>query len=353
MGKASGTATVEPLVELAENGSEVRLEVRAPGEKGQPELRVVYTLRDGWEYVQIETQYVNTDSVPLEVALVDAVRADRTFERSRDGEPTFFVYDKWFRQGYGLAIDEFSTQVTTPAVRAGAPRFGLLLTFLHPQLAAEGEVMLAPGRSITLRRRLLVADDLFSLRAYTQRQAGEKLATVRVRVEDAAQGTIPDVAVTVFQVSEPKRPYGHAHTGTDGTLEFTVPPGKYLLEVAHQARETKTIDLDTAKQTDYTFTLADPGYVVGQITSKDGGPIPCKVQFIGQGDTKDPDFFVDSGDTAVKNLVYAHNGKFEQQIPPGQYARSSATGRSTTPCSRRSKSSAARRRRSRPGCFAR
>jgi hypothetical protein len=318
-GKASGTATVEPLVELAEKGSEVRLEVRAAAEKGKPELRVVYTLRDGWEYVQVETQYVNTDHVPLDVELVDAVRADRTFERSAAGDPSFWLYDKWFRQGYGLLIDEFSTQAGTPAVRPGAPRFGLLLAFRHPQQAPEGEVTLPPGRSFTLRRRLLAADDLFALRALPRRQAGEKLVTVRVCVEDAALETIAEVDVTALAGAELKQPYGHGHTGADGTLHFAVPPGRYRLEVSHQARETKTIDIDTAKSTDYTVTLADPGYVVGKITSKDGGPIPCKVQFIGQEDTKDPDFFVDSGDTAVKNLVYSHNGKFEQQIPPGKY----------------------------------
>jgi hypothetical protein len=318
-GKASGTATVEPLPDLTERGSEVRLEVRAATEKGKPELRVAYTLRDGWEYVQVETQYVNADSVPLDVELVDAVRADRTFQQSPSGEPTFWVYDKWFRQGYGLAIDEFSIQPTTPAVRPGALRVGQLLTFRHPQQAPEGEVTLLPGRSFTLRRRLMAADDLFALRALPRRQAGERLATVRVCVEDAALETIPDVNVTALAGAELTQLYGHGYTGPDGTLQFAVPPGKYRLEVTHQARETKALDIDTGKSTDYTVTLADPGYVVGNITSKDGGPIPCKVQFIGQGDTKDPDFFVDSGDTAVNNLAYAHNGRFEQQLPPGKY----------------------------------
>jgi hypothetical protein len=318
-GKVSGTATHEPLVDLAEQGSEVRLEVLAPGEKGKPELRVAYTLRDGWEHVQVETQYVNTDSVPLDVDLVDAVRADRTFQQSPAAEPTFWLYDKWFRQGYALAIDEFSTQATTAIARPGAPRFGLLLSFRHPQQAPDGEVLLLPGRSFTFRRRLLVAGDLFALRAAPRRQAGEKLQAVRVCAEDADLEAIPDVQVTALTGPDFKQICGHGWTEADGTLRCPLPPGKYRLEVSHQARETKTIDIDTAKSADYVVTLADPGYVVGNITSKDGGPIPCKVQFIGQDDTKDPDFFVDSGDTAVKNLVYSHNGRFEQQVPPGKY----------------------------------
>ena len=59
--------------------------------------------------------------------------------------------------------------------------------------------------------------------------------------------------------------------------------------------------------------------VVTRITDDQGGPIPCKVQFIGSDGTASPDFGPDSGEHAVKNVYYSHDGRFRRELEPGSY----------------------------------
>ncbi|HEU5117469.1 MAG TPA: CehA/McbA family metallohydrolase, partial [Isosphaeraceae bacterium] len=65
--------------------------------------------------------------------------------------------------------------------------------------------------------------------------------------------------------------------------------------------------------------LPEAGGVETKITDAQGGPIPCKIQFVGQGDTRSPDFGPDSGDFGVKNVYYSHNGHVVQKLEPGSY----------------------------------
>jgi hypothetical protein len=66
-------------------------------------------------------------------------------------------------------------------------------------------------------------------------------------------------------------------------------------------------------------TLDDPSHVVATIVNADGKPSPAKVSFTGKDGTKSPDWGPDSGDTAVKNVYYTHDGSFQQMIAPGKY----------------------------------
>ena len=57
--------------------------VAAPREK-EPDVEVAYTLEDGWPYVLVTTTFANRGAAPVDAELLDAIRADRTFEQSPD-----------------------------------------------------------------------------------------------------------------------------------------------------------------------------------------------------------------------------------------------------------------------------
>jgi hypothetical protein len=74
-----------------------------------------------------------------------------------------------------------------------------------------------------------------------------------------------------------------------------------------------------AKHPPHRTKLPAAPRVLADITDADGKPVPCKVQFIGVAGTENPFFFDDTGEHAVRNLYYSHNGRFAQEIPPGTY----------------------------------
>ena len=65
--------------------------------------------------------------------------------------------------------------------------------------------------------------------------------------------------------------------------------------------------------------LPTAGSVTAVITNERGGPVPCKIQFRGTEGSTDPFFFDKSGEHAVGNLYYSHNGTFLLDLPPGKY----------------------------------
>ncbi len=58
--------------------------VAAPRGK-EPDVEVSYTLEDGWPYVLVTTTFSNRGTAPVDAELVDAIRADRTFETGSRG----------------------------------------------------------------------------------------------------------------------------------------------------------------------------------------------------------------------------------------------------------------------------
>src|SRR5262249_25196779 len=55
-----------------------------------PDVSVAYTLEDGWPYVLVTTSFTNRGDRPLDVELLDSIRADRSFERCPEGPLDLF-----------------------------------------------------------------------------------------------------------------------------------------------------------------------------------------------------------------------------------------------------------------------
>ena len=130
--------------------------VAAPRGK-EPDVEVSYTLEDGWPYVLVTSTFVNRGTAPVDADLVDAIRADRSFESIPETPgDLFWAYDKDFGQAYGVVAGGHKI------LGANARRY--LLRYQEP--TGKVVVPLPPGDSYRLARRVIVGANLFDVRAH-------------------------------------------------------------------------------------------------------------------------------------------------------------------------------------------
>jgi hypothetical protein len=288
----------------------VELRLVSPGVDGQPAVQVIYALRDGEDHILVTSTYRNQTKIPLEISLVDEIRADRTFEKAPDGEASFFwVYDKWFGQAYGLLPEGHTVRSQEEGrYRASALRY-----------LKDGEetLELRPGEEYQLVRRLFPKANLIDVKSQGRLIRGESPTPVTLDVVELGGQPVSDADVSLFHAG---KAYGNARTPENGRLEFTLPRGKFRAEISALGRGTKgvTFGLEASKR-NLKVGLPVAPRVVARISDEEGKPIACKVQFVGVEGTESPYFGPDSGEHAVHNLYYSHNGRFTQILPPGNY----------------------------------
>jgi hypothetical protein len=286
------------------SGKSVVLQCDADPVDGKPRLTVRYSLTDGEPFLLVETIYSNPGGAALEEEPADSLRADRTFTFGDDARTNlFWADDEWFRQSYGVAVPGYEIKVT--------PGRAPLLQF-----AKDGslKLKLEPGQSQTIARKVFPASSLLAVRGLASQMARQKVALAKVSVSDPAP-----VAQARVVLHLDGMPYAAGRTSSQGTLEFLLPEGKYETEVTlvdgRLARGTVT----SGQKDPLIVSLDEPSHVVATITDSAGKATPAKVSFAGKDGTKDPNWGPDSGDTAVKNVYYTHNGSFKQVIAPGKY----------------------------------
>ncbi|HEX5103106.1 MAG TPA: CehA/McbA family metallohydrolase, partial [Pirellulaceae bacterium] len=286
-----------------ERGDPVSLEIAADAVEGKPSLTVRYTLTSDAEFLLVETIYSNPGAAPLEAEPADSIRADRTFAFGTDPATSlFWADDEWFRQCYGVVVPGYEIKPTSE-------RATLL------QLVKDGSTKftLQPGESQTIARKIFPASSLLGVRGMASELAGQKVASAEVGVADLTR-VQAKVALT-----KDGRAYAAGWTDVLGKLEFLLPEGTYESEVTSVDGRRAKGKLTSGQEKRHIVKLALPSYVVAFITDANGRPSPAKVSFTGKDGTKDPDWGPDSGEIAVKNVYYTHNGLFKQAIAPGKY----------------------------------
>lgn len=296
------------------SGAKVVLQCEALAVDGRPRCSVRYTLEDGQPYLVVETMFANGSDKPIVEELADAIRADRMFEFGQANDSkTFWAYDEWFGQAYGVQVEGFEIKrdKLLQLVRGG-----------------ESKATIAPGETLTVRRKIFVADHLLALRGVALKTVGGELSARRVEVVDPA-GPVAHAKVTL---SRGDTVYGAGRTDADGTLRCDLPSGDYTCVVEAQGRPAVTMTVAAAET--ISVKMAACGYVAARVTDGAGQPIPCKVAFFAAGQKElfpkgangkyDPKLAVpyfgpDAGVSAIHNLVYTADGRFRQEIPPGKY----------------------------------
>lgn len=321
-----------PYREVVADASSAIGEGGAPGKsltvrgRSNDGLRITttYSVADGVPYLTVVTRFENTSAdKDAAVALSDALRADRTFEDGADeGLNLMWVYDRWFGQAYGFVGGHGGAQLDRKVTaKPGAAQSGRTPGAIFYELGGQRQVTLKPGQGVSVERMVLAGRDVLEVKGLASYAAGVKQTTVALFVVDDA-GAVANADVVIEHEVEGKAVmYGRGRTDAEGRLVCYLPQGEYTGTVSALGRSQRQLDLtvqeDEAQR--HTVKMDQPGYIVGHITDERGGPIPCKVQFIGVGDTKDPFFTVDSGEGAVVNCVYTHTGAFTQEIGPGSY----------------------------------
>ena len=204
--------------------------VAAPREK-DPDVEVSYTLEDGWPYVLVTTTFSNRRERAVDAELVDAIRADHSFEFSPEAPAgLFWAYDKHFGQAYGVIAD--GHEVVSAKARS------LLLRYRDGD--GKVAVRLGPGETYRLSRRIVAGSNLFDVRRVADSLTDKKGRLVRMQVKDTAGRPIPDADVVM---TENGKPYSWGRTNREGHISIDVGDPAGTLTVSALGRESKEITI--------------------------------------------------------------------------------------------------------------
>lgn len=288
------------------SGSQVTWQASTNSASGL-EVTTRYSLSNDQDWLVAETTLKNPKEQAITQEISDLIRADKTFEFGNDAATgLFWASDDFFKQAYGVLIDGRKLALT------GSRRTTLQLSDSNK----SDKVTVKPGESYTIARKIFPGSSLLEVRSIANRLCSLPGTPVAIRVADG-NGPVVHAKVSV-QVDETD--YGSARTDKRGAIDAVLPQGKLQFAVEAVGRKPTTDSLSLGADAKTVDLKLDPcGYVSGSIRDDQGKPIPCKVAFVGQAGTADPDFGPNSTDTAVKNVYYSHNGTFRQEIGPGKY----------------------------------
>jgi hypothetical protein len=297
----------DPLDQIFVRARRVTLRLVALPRAHEPDVEVSYALEDGWKYLLVTTAFANRSTAPIDVDLLDSIRADRSFEMSREAPADlFWAYDRHFGQAYGVFALEHQV------LRANARQ--TLLRYLDRN--AKAAHRLAPGETYRLSRWIFPGANLFDVRRIADQLAGKKEHRLQVTVQDASARPLVDADVSLARAGKPEV---WGRTDQEGQVVLDVGEAPGSLVVSAIGRGSRSVSLTPPVPASLAIEMPEAAIVVGRITNEQGGPTPCKVQFIGKGGTPSPDFGPDSGERAIKNLYYSHDGRFRRELEPGHY----------------------------------
>jgi hypothetical protein len=280
--------------------------VATPREK-DPDVLVSYTVEDGWPYVQVTTTFANRGDTAVDADLVDAIRADHSFEYSPEAPAgVFWAYDKHFGQAYGVVADRHE-------IMSANARW-LLLRYRDRD--GKVAVRLGPGETYHLTRRIVPGSNLFDVRRVADNLAGKEGRPVRLVIKDTAGRPVPEADVVMNLKG---KPHSWGRADEHGRVIFNAGDAPGTLTVSALGHGSKEIAVARDVPETLSVELQEAASVVAHITDLEGRPIPCKLQFIGRDGTKSPDFGPDSGEHAIKNVYYSHDGRFRRKLDPGSY----------------------------------
>ncbi|MCX5659247.1 MAG: hypothetical protein NTW19_05930 [Planctomycetota bacterium] len=243
---------------------------------------------------------------------------DCAVERGVDAEQRLtWVYDPWFGQAAGQAFGVVEDEHAIKRLADGKE--------VPADPHAPGPIN--TGEELRIVRRVFVAPDLFALRQAVDETLGLKGRAVKLTVA-GPEGSIAGARVSARRVLDPHdRPgdttpapiYGGGRTDAKGLLECTLPDGEFELRVEVVGRATKAVRIPAQGPFAGTAQMSMSASVAFDVTDEAGKPIPCKVEVRGRDGTPDPYFFPETGDRAVRNLLYLPDGLGKQAIAPGQY----------------------------------
>ena len=294
----------------------------SPGsDKGARPLRIRtgYELRNGEPFLRVVTTITNTGGEPTDASARDGVRVDGDGFKTGDVNELglWWAHDGFWRQAYGVQSE------TRERLAYGLPtrsrRRPQQIVYPSPNVD-DARVTLAPGESLTWRRRVFPAADSVAVRTIACANRDRDCCDLSIVVRDSANPVTDALVRIITRDEEGPRLLGAGLTDDRGRYECEVLEGDYSIEVSAQGHAPlDAMVTATPEATEVPFTLTLPAYVEADITDAAGDPIPAKVQFIGLGDTPSPNFGPGSAVHGVANLQYTASGRFKAKLLPGEY----------------------------------
>ncbi len=276
----------------------------------RPYIEVRYTLEDGWDFLEVETLYVNPTPTPFPFTPSLSLRVDDPCQAGLHfNNRLFWIYEPWWGQAIGVWSPDHAW--TPQGIRP--PRHPL--TPIPP--APSGWILPPQGR-IRFVHRLVPAANLFDLFALAAPWAGEPTRSLAFHLT-APDGPVANAYVRLFQHN---LFLGAGRTDSQGSLQLTGPAkGPWTLRVEPFGRPaveiTRFPELLPAEQLELSCSPA--ARLRLSVQDDAGNSLPARVTFRGLKETPTPFFFPPTGEFHVQNILQRHDGHFDEIIPPGQY----------------------------------
>lgn len=291
--------------------------VSAAAASGKPAVEVTYQLNRDDRWLTVRSKFTNPSNEPLEFILEDDIRADAGKEwmdkAQNGGGALYWIHDRYWRQAYGVAVIEGGIQFNSDA-RNSVLRYS----------TGEGPtVRLEPGGTLEFERRVFPGTSLIDVRAIAAEMHGNAAYPVKLVLQDGMGRPLRRAEIAVRSGTSQ---IGSATTDETGTLRCRLPAGEFQFRakhLGHPVGSSLKIDVqprEQEQQFDFRLEPYRPGIVHGLVTDSTGKPVPCKIDFLADQATPQPDFGPESAEFAVKNLLYAHQGRFEQPLAAGTYS---------------------------------
>ncbi|WP_397568980.1 CehA/McbA family metallohydrolase [Schlesneria sp. T3-172] len=295
------------------SGQSAAVVLKAEAGEDRPEATVRYQLGPHDRFLTVVTTLTNRSNKLQSVPLEDDFRVDGGKEemlRTPNGTvDQFWVEDRYWDQAYGLDAEGLKLQLTSDA-RVTA------IKYERPDGATS--VALEPGQSYTFQRRLYPGKNRLEVNAIARGLTAGNSTAHQLVVLNKRHRPIPRTLVE-FKLGSTS--YGTARTDNDGRLKVVTPSEPVTVDLsAFGNKIAANLPLKTDGQPDVLTVDFDPGTVTATITDGQQRLIPCKVEFKPLDGHYKLDYGPESGEFAVRNLIYTPNGKFQRLIPPGKYA---------------------------------
>lgn len=301
-------------VVLQAAGPSVCLRVIHPPTAKEPFLvETDYSLTDGQPYLMVTTRVQNTGTAPLKGRTADKLRAEGNYSQGafEQGE-AWWAYDRWYHAAYAVTAEKGRITGTAVTGREKGTRLE------YPEALPGGvNATVPPGGEVRWSRRVLAARDLLEVGADVRSlwELPSKAAEITVTEEDGRP--IANAHLTVMQGD---RQLLAGATRADGRARVTLTPGAYTLVVSAEGRPEQSLALDLSDDRQLAVKLPPAAMVAITITDEQGGPLPCKVQFLPVSpEMPVPEFGPGCATFGVKNIRYTENGRVSQALLPGAY----------------------------------
>ena len=288
-----GPVTAVSMVKDGSDGEAIIETTVSGAMNGQLAKKHRYILKDGWQGLIIVTTWHNQSSETKEISTGD----------------TWTRFDSANGQFNGIRWADS----VDPADKAG---YAISWIEYQGSKAPESEVKLEPGQHLTYARFLAVGTSPGEAIGLVANLKGE-VANLKGSLKDADGNAIATATITFSQEDESFPVYPDAN----GNYQLNLAPGEYEVSVADLGRQAITdhITVSAGQKITKNVTMNRAATVHFTVTDQAGKDIPCKVQFHGLKDTKNPKFGPQNRAHGCVDQYHSETGSFQVAVPPGDY----------------------------------